>query len=92
MRQRGSDGPAGPEGESLAFTRNISGSRKVLSPTACGRSPLPEGAKRGSIRQLQRIHPPAALGGNEADGFRKRVRRDVGAFPAPTFKRLVIQL
>ena len=40
-------GPAGPEGESLAMTRNISGRRKVLSPTRCSGSPLPEGAKGG---------------------------------------------
>ena len=38
-------GPAGPEGENLAIARNISGNRTVLSPTACGRSPLAEGAK-----------------------------------------------
>ena len=38
-------GPAGPEGENPAIARNISGNRKVLSPTACGRSPLAEGAK-----------------------------------------------
>ena len=37
--------PAEAEGENLAITRNISGSRTVLSPTACGRSPLAEGAK-----------------------------------------------
>mgnify|MGYP007127808219 CR=1 FL=1 len=47
-------GPAGPEGESLAMTRNISGRRKVLSPTRCGGSPLPEGAKGGSLRR--RMH------------------------------------
>ena len=39
--------PAGAEGENLAITRNISGNRTVLSPTACGRSPLAEGAKGG---------------------------------------------
>ena len=37
--------PVGPEGENLAIARNISDSRTVLSPTACGRSPLAEGAK-----------------------------------------------
>ena len=37
--------PEGAEGESLAIARNISDSRIVLSPTACGRSPLAEGAK-----------------------------------------------
>ena len=28
------------------MARNISGSHTVLSPTTCGRSPLPEGAKK----------------------------------------------
>ena len=36
--------PEGAEGENLAIARNISGSHTVLSPTACGRSPLAEGA------------------------------------------------
>ena len=40
--------PEGAEGENLAIARNISGSRTVLSPTACGRSPLAEGAKGGA--------------------------------------------
>ena len=40
--------PVGPEGENLAIARNISGNRTVLSPTACGRSPLAEGAKGGA--------------------------------------------
>ena len=31
--------PEGAEGENLALARNISDSRTVLSPTACGRSP-----------------------------------------------------
>ncbi len=35
--------PEGAEGENLAIARNISGNRTVLSPTACGRSPLAEG-------------------------------------------------
>ena len=39
-------GPAGPEGENLAITRNLPGNHQPLSPTACGRSPLPEGAKK----------------------------------------------
>ncbi len=43
--QKGNSGPAGPEGENLATTRNISDDRKALSPTRCGGSPLPEGAK-----------------------------------------------
>ena len=37
--------PQVTEGERLAIARNISDSRTVLSPTACGRSPLAEGAK-----------------------------------------------
>ena len=37
--------PEVAEGENLAITRNISGSRTVLSPTACGWCPLAEGAK-----------------------------------------------
>ena len=32
-------------GESLAAALTISGGHKVLSPTACGRSPLAEGAR-----------------------------------------------
>ena len=32
-------------GENPAIARNISGDRKVLSPTACGRSPLAEVAR-----------------------------------------------
>ena len=40
--------PEGAEGENLAIARNISGNRTVLSPTACGRSPLAEGAKGGA--------------------------------------------
>ena len=38
-------GPAGPEGEDLAITRNLPDNHQPLSPTACGRSPLAEGAK-----------------------------------------------
>ena len=37
--------PEGAEGENLAMARNIPARRTVLSPTACGRSPLAEGAK-----------------------------------------------
>ena len=49
--------PEGAEGENLAIARNISGSRTVLSPTACGRSPLAEGAKGGAhlFRQAGRM-------------------------------------
>ena len=39
-------------GFSPAMTRNIPGCRAVLSPTACGRSPLAEGAKRGAFFRL----------------------------------------
>ena len=37
-----------PSGFSPVWTRNIPGCRTLLSPTACGRSPLAEGAKRGA--------------------------------------------
>ena len=63
-------GPAGPEGESLAMTRNISGRRKVLSPTRCGGSPLPEGAKRGGHAPLW-IYTTHGL----SDGHDGRARR-----------------
>ncbi len=45
INDQNSCAPEGAEGENLAIARNISGSRTVLSPTACGRSPLAEGAK-----------------------------------------------
>ena len=38
--------PEGADGENLAITRNLPGNHQPLSPTACGRSPLPEGAKK----------------------------------------------
>ena len=47
-------GPAGPEGENCAIARNISGCRKLLSPSRCGGSPLAEGAKRGIPRTIAR--------------------------------------
>ncbi len=50
-------GPAGPEGENLATARNVSDNRKVLSPTACGRSPLPEGAKKCDNYPIERYTP-----------------------------------
>ena len=37
--------PEGPEGESLAIIDAAASRGTALSPTACGRSPLPEGAK-----------------------------------------------
>ena len=55
LRQKGSGGPAGPEGENFAITRNISDCRKVLSPTRCGGSPLAEGAKESTIYQTRRL-------------------------------------
>ena len=45
LAPRGERCPEGAEGENLAIARNISDSRTVLSPTACGRSPLAEGTK-----------------------------------------------
>ena len=67
MRQKGSGGPAGPEGENFAIARNISDCHKVLSPTRCGGSPLAEGAKRGSTLKRARdaMHLPAAGGGRD---------------------------
>ena len=55
LRQKGSGGPAGPEGENFAIARNISDCRKVLSPTRCGGSPLAEGAKESTIYQTRRL-------------------------------------
>ena len=45
LAPEGEQCPEGAEGENLAIARNISDSRTVLSPTACGRSPLTKGAK-----------------------------------------------
>ena len=42
-------------GFSPAMTRNIPGCRTVLSPTACGRSPLAEGAKERGTRVFSTI-------------------------------------
>ena len=56
--------PEGAEGENLAMTRNIPARRAVLSPTACGRSPLAEGAKRDArffYYLRQRIYFPFRL-------------------------------
>ena len=53
--------PVGAEGENIAIARNISGSRTVFSPTACGRSPLPEGAK-GRTRLFLQSEPPHSAG------------------------------
>ena len=50
--------PEGAEGENLAIARNISGSRTVLSPTACGRSPLAEGGLRGEHTFFDSLSSP----------------------------------
>ena len=48
VRQAGTGEQCSPLQEfSPVWARNISARRTVLSPTACGRSPLAEGAKRG---------------------------------------------
>ena len=46
QRQKGERCPEGAEGASFAAILTIPGHGKALSPTACGRSPLPEGAKK----------------------------------------------
>ncbi len=49
VRQAGTGGQCSPLQEfSPVWARNIPARRTVLSPTACGRSPLAEGAKRGA--------------------------------------------
>ena len=54
--------PEGAEGENLAIARNISGSRTVLSPTACGRSPSGPGLSVASR------HLPTLWGVTLAEG------------------------
>ena len=54
LRQKGSGGPAGPEGENFAIARNISDCRKVLSHPL-RREPLAEGAKESTIYQTRRL-------------------------------------
>ena len=54
--------PEGAEGENLAIARNISGSRTVLSPTACGRSPSGPGPSVASR------HLPTLWGVTLAEG------------------------
>ena len=61
MRQKGSGGPAGPEGENFAIARNISDCRKVLSPTRCGGSPLAEGAKKNTAAHYRSYSTPLSL-------------------------------
>ena len=75
-------GPAGPEGLNLAMTRNISGRCKVLSPTACGRSPLAEGAKWGggytATRRIREADPPRR--GGQVGGYGRRFTVTFGVF------------
>ncbi len=52
-------GSAGPEGENCAIARNISGCRKLLSPSRCGGSPLSEGAK-GKTAYIQEGEIPCS--------------------------------
>ena len=68
-------GPAGPEGENLAIARNISDSREVLSPTRCGGSPLPEGAKKAVF--------PVRLWGSTGPGVPGPYVRSVWFTPVP---------
>ena len=50
VRQAGTGEQCSPLQEfSPVWARNIPARRTVLSPTACGRSPLAEGAKRGRV-------------------------------------------
>ena len=50
VRQSGTGEQCSPLQEfSPVWARNIPARRTVLSPTACGRSPLAEGAKRGRV-------------------------------------------
>ena len=60
-------GPAGPEGEKFTAVRNISGYRKVLSPTACGRSPSDPGPSVASR------HLPTPWGVTLAEGAKGRM-------------------
>ncbi len=91
VRQAGTGEQCSPLQEfSPVWARNISARRTVLSPTACGRSPLAEGAKRGrcpawSCLPLSKtksvgVHSICARGGLSC---RKRARADMES--APTF-------
>ena len=56
VRQAGTGEQCSPLQEfSPVWVRNIPARRTVLSPTACGRSPLAEGAKRGARFCLLRV-------------------------------------
>ena len=91
VRQAGTGEQCSPLQElSPVWARNIPARRTVLSPTACGRSPLAEGAKRGrcpawSFLPLSKArsvgaHSICARGGLSC---RKRARADMES--APTF-------
>ena len=91
VRQAGTGEQCSPLQEfSPVWARNIPARRTVLSPTACGRSPLAEGAKRGrcpawSFLPLSKTrsvgaHSICARGGLS---YRKRARADMES--APTF-------
>ena len=62
--------------------RNIPGCRKVLSPTACGRSPLAEGAKWGggytATRRIREADPPRR--GGQVGGYGRRFTVTFGVF------------
>ena len=58
--------PEGAEGENLAIARNASDCRKVLSPTACGRSPSGPGPSVASR------HLPTPWGVTLAEGAKRK--------------------
>ena len=75
---------------SPVWARNIPARRTVLSPTACGRSPLAEGAKRGrcpawSCLPLLKTRSVGAhsICARGSLSYRKRARADMES--APTF-------
>ena len=91
VRQAGTGEQCSPLQEfSPVWARNISARRTVLSPTACGRSPLAEGAKRGrcpawSCLPLSKTKSVGAYSICARGGlsYRKRARADMES--APTF-------
>ena len=62
--------------------RNIPGRREVLSPTACGRSPLAEGAKWGggytATRRIRGV--PPSQRGQVGGGYGRRFTVTFGVF------------
>ena len=91
VRQAGTGEQCSPLQEfSPVWARNIPARRTVLSPTACGRSPLAEGAKRGRrpARRFLPLSKTESVGAHSicARGslsYRKRARADMES--APTF-------